>query len=204
MLPGSTIIRKCSACSKPIEQDTIASGNTFGATFWTDGKCEAPMLPDQPWLIMCPHCYAPLWIDELEDIGEIEPWGENNKFEDAKPYELPDYFAILETGTETSEKERYIRLRTWWSGNDIRRYQDNEIEMSIPETLNLTAFAQMLDESDSNDLVMKSEAMRELACFDEAKTLLARSVDNNLSQTVEIIKDLVEKRDSYVRKMHFK
>jgi hypothetical protein len=31
-------------------QRTLASGNTIGARFWTDGKMEAPMLPDQPAL----------------------------------------------------------------------------------------------------------------------------------------------------------
>ena len=44
MLPGPTIIKKCLVCSKSIEHHTIGSGNTFGATFWTDGKREAPML----------------------------------------------------------------------------------------------------------------------------------------------------------------
>jgi len=72
MLPGLTIIKKCSACSKLIKQETISSGNTFGATFWTDGKREAPMLPEQPWLVMCPHCHVPLWIDELEElVGDL-------------------------------------------------------------------------------------------------------------------------------------
>ena len=43
MLPGPTIIRRCSACGNPIAQGTLASWNTFGARFWTDGKMEAPM-----------------------------------------------------------------------------------------------------------------------------------------------------------------
>lgn len=208
MLPGRTIIRKCSACSKPIEKDTIASGNTFGATFWTDGKRDAPMLPDQPWLVMCPHCHTPLWIDELEELGEIEPWGKRDeRFKDAITYELPsvdDYFAILEKGIETPEKERYVRLRAWWAGNDARRNTEIEIQISACEISNLTGFAQMLDESDANDLVMKAEVMRELGRFDDARTLLARSVDSNSSQAVAIIESLVDQGDPYVRQMHFK
>jgi len=51
MLPGPTIVRKCSTCGKLIAQPTLLSGNTFGARFWTDGKREAPMLPEQPWLV---------------------------------------------------------------------------------------------------------------------------------------------------------
>ena len=96
MTPGPTIIRKCSACVKHITQDTIGSGNTFGARFWTDGKRDAPMLPDQPWLIRCPHCATLIWIDEQEQVGEIEPWGEKGQaagnFKDARPASEPNIY----------------------------------------------------------------------------------------------------------------
>jgi hypothetical protein len=55
MLPGPNVIRQCNHCQKPFTEPTLMSGNTFGATFWTDGKQEAPMLPDMPWLVKCPH-----------------------------------------------------------------------------------------------------------------------------------------------------
>ena len=208
MTPGPTIIRKCSACLKSIKQHTIGSGNTFGATFWTDGKRDASMLPDQPWLVMCPHCHVPLWIDELEKLGQTEPWGdEQGKFKDASEYEKPsldDYFALIANGVGDPQKERYVCLRAWWAGNDQRRTNASEIPMSPLEAESVTAFAHTLNESDSNDLVMKAEAMRELGRFDDALSLLAKSVDENISQAVKIIKDLTEKRDPYVRKMHFK
>lgn len=207
MTPGPTIIKKCSICSKLIEEATIGSGNTFGAIYWTDGKREAPMLPDQPWLVMCPHCHAPLWIDELEEIGKVEPWGEvEKKFTDARAYETPsarDYFALLQIGCAEPEKEHYVRLRAWWAGNDKRRTKATEIPMSSRDVANLTAFAQTLDESDANQLVMKAEVMRELGRFDDALSLLAKSTDENLAQAVEIIRSLSEKRDPIVREMHF-
>lgn len=115
MKPGPTIIRKCSVCTKPVKQHTIGSGNTFGATFWTDGKREASMLPDQPWMVICPHCHSTLWIDELETLGETGPWGDGRgKFKDAIEYETPsldDYLTALGKGEDTPEKERYVRLR---------------------------------------------------------------------------------------------
>ncbi len=208
MTPGPTIIRKCPACLKSIKQHTIRSGNTFGATFWTDGKREAPMLPDQSWLVMCPHCHVPLWIDELEELGQTEPWGdEQGKFKDAREYESPsleDYFALIANGVGDPQKERYARLRAWWAGNDERRTNAGGTPMSPREAANVMAFAHTLDESDADDLVMKAEAMRELGRFDDALSLLAKSVDENIAQEVEIIKSLSEKRDPYVRKMHFK
>lgn len=207
MTPGPTIIRKCSACLKSIEQQTIGSGNTFGAVFWTDGKREAPMLPDQPWLVMCPHCHEPLWLDELEELGEIKSWGgKRGKFKDACAYKklsLDDYFMPIENGVGDPQKERYARLRCWWEGNDQRRTNTAEIPMSSKEAANLTALAHILDESKANDLVMKAEAMRELGRFDDAISLLEKSVEENIAQAVAIIKGLSEKRDPYVREMHF-
>ena len=124
MLPGPTVMRKCFACKKVIAQSTIASGNTFGARFWTDGMQDAPMLPDEPWLVKCQHCGELVWIDEQEYVGEVELWGQQEDFKDALPYVAPsahDYFIFFQKGVFDSEKERYLRLRAWWAGNDARR-----------------------------------------------------------------------------------
>lgn len=34
---GPTLIKQCSQCMAHIEQQTLMSGNTIGATNWTDG-----------------------------------------------------------------------------------------------------------------------------------------------------------------------
>ena len=75
MIPGSSNILKCSDCTGLIEEPTMASGNTFGARYWTDGWRDAPMMQEGPWLAKCPHCQTPLWLDALEKVGEREPWG---------------------------------------------------------------------------------------------------------------------------------
>ena len=79
MLPGPTIIRQCAACAQPFQQETLMSGNTFGATFWTDGKMDAPMLPERYAVIKCPHCQTLLWIDEQATLGEVE-WHDQDTF----------------------------------------------------------------------------------------------------------------------------
>lgn len=203
MKPGPTIIKKCISCSKPIEQPTITSGNTIGAILWTDAKREAPMLPDQPWLVICPHCQTPLWIDELETLAAIKIWG---KYENSERYNMPsinDYVLILDKGVETTEKEKYIRERLWWAGNNARRTETPEIEMSDIELLNLKIFADMLDESDDNELIKKAEIMRETGRFNDAKALLAKVTNSDADQAVEFIRALANKGDCYVRKMYF-
>lgn len=206
---GPTIIRKCSACFKPIQQRTLGSGNTFGATHWTDGKLQAYMLPDRPLLVMCPHCHVPLWIDELEKLGVVGPWGdEEGQFKDARRYETPsldDYFALLAIGVGEPKKERCVRVRAWWAGNDKRRAPGaSEMPITSREAANILALALTLDESDARDLLMKAEAMRELGRFDDTLSLLAKSADAGTAQAVEIIRSLSEKRDPYVRAMRFK
>lgn len=102
MLPGPMIIKECSKCSNLIADCTIASGNTFGAEFWTDGKREAPMLPEQPWLVICPHCGSAVWIDDLEEIGRLELWKDvQENFDKAAPCKSPtveEYFRLLKKG----------------------------------------------------------------------------------------------------------
>ena len=164
------------------------------------------MLPDQPWLVVCPHCHAPLWIDEQRKLGEVEvgdPGYDEFKDADCVVPSVDDYFATLEGDVATPEKERYARLKAWWAGNDRRRTSADEIPVSPRETANLKAIAEFLNESDDGDRIMKAEVMRELGCFEDARKLLARSFDESLARAVAIITSLVEAGDRYVREMKF-
>lgn len=211
MLLGPTIIRRCISCSKPIGQTTIASGNTFGAEFWTDGKMDAPMLPDQLALVSCPHCGTPVWINELEILGEVPRRKLNDAFPDAKmEYETfsLDYFGILAnkrrfeiivSKPKTRAKERYLRIRAWWSGNDQRRTGKKKPPLSPLETFNLVSLASLLNESRKKDVLIKAEIMRELGLFEYALSLLDKIEDPELEATAAQIRQLAAKRDPYVR-----
>lgn len=168
------------------------------------------MLPDAPWLVKCQHCGALVWIDEQEQVGEIELWAprdqDTSEFEDARPPATPslqDYFAVLSTPVSHREKERYLRLRAWWAGNDPRRQSDRALPMSDDEIANLRALLPFLDEADENDRLMKAEALRELSMFPEAQALLSKSFSNELARAVAIIRDLTDQRISKVREMEF-
>ncbi len=65
-------IRKCGKCGGLIEEETVLSCNDCGAVGWTDGYFIAPMWPDLPELVKCPHCKAFLWIKGQELLGEQE------------------------------------------------------------------------------------------------------------------------------------
>ncbi len=211
MKPGPTIIRKCSACGKHILEYTVGSGNTFGARFWTDGKRDAPMLPDQPWLVKCPHCSTLVWIDEQKQVVEIDPWwpvgGDADRFKDARSATEPtftEYNAFLSAGVKTRKKERYVRLRTWWAGNDDRRKGGQIKPMTDAETANLRALLPLLKGKNRNDRLMKAEAFRELGMFEDAEALLSSRFEEGLMKAVEIIRSLNQSRSSTVAEMNFR
>ena len=211
MTPGTTIIRKCLACGKYIAQHTIGSGNTFGARFWTDGKRDASMLPDQPWLVKCPNCSTLVWIDEQKQVAEIEPWGARGEatdiFKEARPASAPtltEFTAFLSAGVEAGGKERYVRLRTWWAGNDARRDGNHVKPLTDVETANLRVFLALLDEKEDNDRLLKAEALRELGMFEDAEALLATRFEEGLMQAVGIIRSLNQNRSAAVAEMKFR
>jgi hypothetical protein len=211
MTPGPTLIRTCSACGKLIAEHTIRSGNTFGARFWSDGKRDAPMLPDAPWLVKCPHCAALIWIDEQELVGTMHPWepldGDMATFKDARPVAAPslqDYFAALSMPMVDGRKERYLRVHARWVGNDPRRQTEHAGSMSGGEIANLRAFLPLLGEANDNDRIMKAEALRELGMFAEAESLFSSPFNDNLGQAAAIIKDLTEQRVGAVKELKFK
>ena len=210
MTPGPTIIRNCSACGKHIAERTIRSGNTLGARFWTDGKRDAPMLPDEPWLVKCQHCGTLVWIDEQTEVGKIDPWGsgtdDRNRFPDARPGSTPtlqDYADFLEANESDKSKERYLRLRAWWAGNEPRRESGLSTQLDSFETQNLRAFLTLLDETENSDRIMKAEVLRELGEFNKAENLLAAEFDVQLTPVVSMIRELIQKRVATVAEVEF-
>jgi len=199
---------KAPGCKKPVKFSTIASGNTFGATFWTDGKQEAPMLPDKPWLRKSPSEGVLFWSDQCEKIGQIDFFRggeeENEEWRDLEFAEEPsesDYLAALSSGiADTNEKIRYLRMRLWWTGNDGIRRGDSQ-QLSGSHVHNLEAFSSLLSESDPNQRLMKAEVMRELSRYDEALSLLAFAYPDDYSHAVTRIRELATSKDAKVAKL---
>ena len=181
------------------------SGNTFGARFWTDGKMEAPMLPDEPWLVKCWHCGALVWISELEQVEDGTPWTDGNPgVTGAQPYDkasFADYIAVLGKGGLDNRKEKYLRLRAWWAGNDKRRKTGKASPLSEEETANILVYVALLDESDEEDRITKAEALRELGKYNEVLAILSEPFSEELAQAVGFIKVLAEQRVAGVKEI---
>ena len=74
MIPGPDIIIACPTCHALARVFSLTSGNTIGASLWTDGKMIAPMLPCPPAITRCKTCDKIYWVASAEEIGEYSPW----------------------------------------------------------------------------------------------------------------------------------
>ena len=180
MMPGPIIIRECTHCKGQFKESTIASGNTFGARYWTDGKMEADMMPEVDWLVSCPNCLAPVWVDSAEEVGRVHrPYRESpedyknaDQLEYGRSPSAEEYLKALEDLAISTEEQVYIRFRLWWLWNDARRKSKKPKPFKNYEVTNLEALIKLQDESDINELVTKAEMNRELGRFEEAIRLL--------------------------------
>lgn len=98
-------------------------------------------------------------------------------------------------------RERYLRVRAWWAGNDKRRQGKSQSKLSVRERENLGALSQLLDEDEPQDRVMKAEIKRELGKFDEAVSILSGSIEGKVAVAAETIRKLAMKEDSLVARI---
>jgi len=202
------IVRQCSVCSDFLYQ--YSPRNKSGwiplfvhYTLWTDGKISLNNRIADPELVLCPHCRAPLWINEMPSFGKIhtiwQRWEGGGKIAFYQEPALRDYATLLEQGAGSQKKEHYTRLALWWTGNDARRRSDSRAPgPGFRERANMMALAELLDEADPCDRVVKAELMRELGLLDDARALLESPVDPTLLDLVEVIGWLVEIGDTRV------
>ena len=135
MIPGPTLIIACPECDFLMQKDTIKSGNTLGARYWSNGKVAAPMLPDYPAITSCGDCHIFFWIQDAKvkktipfGLGEISDEGilsirkffekdvrekgdqllEREKEKDSKPKEKKKEMALRVEGLTLKELNRAI------------------------------------------------------------------------------------------------
>ena len=207
MMPGPTIIRECPHCKGHFKEDTIASGNTFGARYWTDGKMEADMLPEVDWLVVCPNCLKPLWIEFTAEVGRVErPFKESegdykgaDKLEHGHTPTAESYLMALRDASLSPEDQAYIRFRLWRLWNDPRRKSRKPQPLKNYEIMNLEALLKLLDGEDIDELVTKAEINRELGRFNEAIQLLDWPDKSADGSRIEFIRQLARDKDHRVR-----
>jgi len=217
MTPGPDQIVACPHCKALAMDGTLNSGNTFGATVWTDGKQIAPMLPLPPAVVKCHECGECYWLDDAEEIGSIEPWDSEEEEVDPAWAAAPavqeptedEYYQALGKGLATDpDQERTARIMAWWRRNDAFRDASDTHPRPIATAAgawreNLVALANLLDETDEDDRVMKAEVLRELGELEAAKRTLGQITSKEYAQVVRQIRALCDNQDTAVSELKF-
>ena len=201
-------LKRCPSCNCEFSHCDIASSNTFGATFYTDGFVNGPMHEEHGALLQCPGCHTYLW---KEDVPTRESVRHSPHWFDAEKRPLPVAWAMSDSGYldifhqalwKTLAQEKYIRIKAWWISNHACRScsADETVSSSKDEEFlepaeveeNLTKLLSLLDIDDQHDLIMRAEILRELGRFEECLNLLKQPFDDKYCRTIDVIKKLAD------------
>ncbi len=209
--PGPNYIYKCPKCSTLLSKGSNASGNTFGATFYSDGKMIAPMLPEFPNLTKCPKCDTILWLSDLKEIGTCDEWEKKCKPE-WKNADKVGFIGIndllrfldLDTVKHDTEKELFVRQKIWWSFNDRLRGEKEIFEKESDEALwkqNCQRLIELFDTTDINQKIMTAELYRNLKEFDVCMQLINSIEDKKMMWLTEKFKIECDNKNRWLVKL---
>jgi len=192
---GPYYFYQCPSCGNILKNRSLTSGNTFGATYYSDGKRIAPMLPDIPNLTKCTKCNTILWLNDLKELGKksvssYTDYSDHPEWQNAdrvEHLESDDLLRALEAlnksrrSIKRRQREIFVRQRIWWKYN--RKDDIAEIDAWRENCL---ALLNLLDTEDNEQRCMAAELNRNLC---------------NFSKCMELIKELPEKYVTFKIKM---
>ena len=221
MLPGPVIVTRCPNCQGLVSRRTLASGNTLGAKWWTDGEFRARMLPMTPELIRCVHCTQVAWRDDFEEVDSYESYlgflafseeeDAKKRIESAKAkraqYENLPYFEepsaeeiirFINRSSLLAHKEVHARILAWRRWNDSRRDEDKFQALNEEEERNLIRIVELLEKAGDQNLLL-AEAFRELGNLKSARRIIDQSAFADKEQsTVQFLLELIDRGDTQV------
>ena len=206
MLPGPVKIIQCPYCDQKFKQSTMMSGNTMGATFWTDGKREAPMLSEDISVSFCEECSSYFWVDKAEVVDEAPP--DSRKYLDLdylKDLTLEQYIEALQKIEIRSDQDKFYLLRQiWWKYNDYyREDKDAEIPQDIKKVITdlLDRLLNNFNEENDDHLLMKGELLRELGQFKAAEKTLNKISNPEYKEVKQFIMKLTKNENSELKEL---
>jgi len=200
---GPETVRECPYCSTHLSQPTFLSFNLYPEQEWTDGF--AIGVPDRTQLLKCPGCGNLLWIDEAKELGRQAISGENRPWPKSTLPDRPSADEILAYVAKedlSREKEIHARVRAWWSANErVRNRPEAEQRFTAAEVTNLERLASVLDETNTDQCLMKAEIWRELGRFDDCALLLKCPFDKPKKPLADLIRTLAEEKCATVQEV---
>ncbi len=205
MTPGSNRILRIRLFGKPVKIATMASGNTCGAKYWTDGKREAPDWPDNPLLRVHPGTGEIFWIDKCREVGRERPAYPKRKYAGI-PFAidpgLDDYRRALNDGWgDTPKKKFYLLLRFWWAANDPCRRGELNSDRPPDFREKVLELISCMSSDNPDERLLIAEMRRQLGDFATANDLLERDVPEPCLLHRRIVRQWNDRNDTSVREV---
>lgn len=192
MLPDHSALLRCPHCSALKEVLQLMSGNTIGATLWSDARQIAPMLPRVSYIQRCPTCGKYFFRTKDVMAGTSNNYGGGTG-------DLPlEYLKQALTQLQpTGNDEHILRINILWAFND--RYGNME-QSDIPieeweyHVDNVHHLVQM-----DIDALLRAELYREIGDFEQAIQILqSHEVADNLK---DLQRQLLQHAQQHNRKV---
>jgi len=184
MVPGPQIVYKCPNCEHLTQQGTIRSGNTIGATFYSDGKYDAPMMSDILQFNKCRKCETFYWFEGSHELIRYELSIEGHPLQHVESPQLiriEDFHKALERSIYRTYGEIiYIRQRLMWAYNDQISFNKKPQREKIKDYRhydNLKILMENLFMEKPYHIMLASEIHRNLGEFEKSISLL-RALEN--------------------------
>ena len=207
MIPGPTYVYACPDCQLRVSKRSIMSGNTFGATHYSDLRVNAPMMPSYPRITKCVRCDCSFWLDEttkvagaikpepvlfyidVDHIQEVQDEKKNPAFGDQleinSALELDRESikdALFMNVQRDEEDEKYLRYLLLWAYH--KQLEDGTLTRELlNEDLdyleNIDAILHLIEEDDNGHL-FRAELNRYAGRFDRSLELLESTLNDPL------------------------
>jgi hypothetical protein len=188
------------------------SGNTFGATHYSDLRVDAPMMPSYPRITKCVRCDCSFWLDETTKVeGAIMPqiahfYDDNFTPDETKNPAFGDQLelhpalsldresikdALFMNVQRDEEDEKYLRYLLLWAYH--KQLEDGTIlREALNEDLdyldNIDALLKLI-EGDKDSTVFCAELNRFAGRFDRCFALLEPFIEEFMGPIVGEIHD---------------
>jgi hypothetical protein len=187
----------CPDCSAIHERTELLSGNTFNAQYYSDGKMEAPMLPEVPSIIRCEQCALIFKLDRDLRLYSLPSDTQKTFFADC--LDIKGWTEALEMKLyENDIQELNYRYHLLWKYNDpFRKATEAPCNLASDPAYvkNILRMLDLMDKEDAQDMVFAAEMNRLIGRFGISQMILDQLKDNASAQELSVYITICEERN---------
>lgn len=204
MIPGPANILSCPFCGGTKEVMSLVSGNTCGATVWSDTRRYYPMLPEVSPIQKCPSCKKYYFIEQARSEYSNDPNSNMSVFMELGKLtfsELKEAREEMKNLTLTKMQRWILNHELFMAYNDCFRREPEKVVSSPSEddqNLYLAVINELLEGIEKTDdyVLFNAELLRESGRFQESFSLLDDYYREEDKWIVDAMIDKIAKKDT--------